>query len=148
MSVPPAVSPFVPGRGGLPPYLAGRDNEQHALKGLLAYLEHGRGAPRDVIVVGPRGRRYELEQRGLAGVSVSVAAAFRESATLTGRALKSATAAALPGGSSADTLQIQEKLASVGYVWRSPGAGNLREPGIPSLMSHIETTERHGGAAP
>ena len=55
MSVPSAVSPFVPGRGGLPPYLAGRDNEQHALKRLLAYLEHGRGAPRDVIVVGPRG---------------------------------------------------------------------------------------------
>ena len=55
MSMPPAVSPFVPGRGGLPPYLAGRDNEQHALKRLLAYLEHGRGAPRDVIVVGPCG---------------------------------------------------------------------------------------------
>ena len=36
MSVPPAVSPFVPGCGGLPPYLAGQDNEQHALKGLLA----------------------------------------------------------------------------------------------------------------
>ena len=54
MSMPPAVGPFVPGRGGLPPYLAGRNNEQHALKRLLAYLEHGRGAPRDVIV-GPRG---------------------------------------------------------------------------------------------
>ena len=148
MSVPPAVSPFVPGRGGLPPYLAGRDNEQHALKRLLAYLEHDRGAPRDVIVVGPRGRRYELEQRGLAGVSVSVAAAFRESATLTDRALKSAIATALPGRSSADALQFQEELASVGYVWRSPGAGNLWEPGIPSLMSYIEATERHGGAAP
>ncbi len=382
MSMLPAVSPFVPGRGGLPPYLAGRDNEQHALKRLLAYLEHGKGAPRDVIVVGPRGngktvllrwfqreieadetkidtvwltpsdirsldglatelvpprryaslrpeslsfsvgigrlgwelgdrpasltrllaarcrqralvvlldeahdldkdvanvllnasqsvaadapillvlagtpglqahlntisatfwnrarqigvgrldaeatsaalirplaaqspaiafedaalaevvaesqgypyfvqlwgdalwqaandsaetrvgdalvtaarrsfdrertdyyedRRYELDQRGLAGVSVSVAAAFRESATLTGRALKSAIAAALPGGSNADTLQFQEKLASVGYVWRSPGAGNLWEPGIPSLMSYIEATERHGGATP
>ena len=87
-------------------------------------------------------RRYELEQRGLAGASVSVAAAFRESATLTGRALKSAIAAALPGASSADVLQFQEELASVGYVWRSPGAGNLWEPGIPSLMSYIEATER------
>ena len=98
MSVPPAVSPFVPGRGGLPPYLAGPDNEQHAL--------------------------------------------------LTGQALKSAIAAALPGGSNADALQCQEELAGVGYVWRSPGAGNLWEPGIPSLMRYIETTERHGGAAP
>ena len=43
---------------------------------------------------------------------------------------------------------LQEELASVGYVWRSPGTGNLREPGIPSLMSYIEATERHGGAAP
>ena len=93
-------------------------------------------------------RCYELEQRGLAGVSVSVAAAFRESATLTGRALKSAIAAALPGGSSADAQRCQEELASVGYVWRSPGAGNLWEPGIPSLMSYIEATERHGGATP
>ena len=148
MSAPPAVSPFAPDRDGLPPYLADRDNEQHAQKRLLAYLENGRGAPRDVSVAGPRGWRYELEQRGLAGVSVSVAAAFRESATLTGRALKSAIAAALPGGSNADTLQYQEKLASVGYVWRSPGVGNLWEPGIPSLMSYIEATERYGRATP
>ena len=70
------------------------------------------------------------------------------SATLTGRALKSAIATALPGGSSADALQFQEELASVGYVCRSPGAGNLREPGIPSLMRYIEATERHGGATP
>ena len=55
MSMTPAVSPFVPGRGALPPYLAGRDGEQHELKRMLAYLEHGRGAPRDAIVVGPRG---------------------------------------------------------------------------------------------
>ncbi len=382
MSASSAVSPFVPGRGGLPPYLAGRSNEQHALKGLLAYLEHGRGAPRDVIVVGPRGngktallrwfqreieaserkidavwltpsdirsldglatelvpprrfaslrpesfsfsigigrlgwelgnrpasltrllaarcrqralvvlldeahdldkdianlllnasqsvaadapmllvlagtpglqahlntisatfwnrarqigvgrldaeataaaltrplavhspviafedaalarvvaesqgypyfvqlwgdalwhaandtaetrigdallttakhsfdrertdyyedRRYELEQRGLTGVSVSVAAAFRESATLTGRALKSAIAAARPDGACADVLQLQEELTGIGYVWRLPGAGDLWEPGIPSLMSYIEAVERHGGASP
>ena len=87
-------------------------------------------------------RRYELEQRELSGVSVSVAAAFRESTTLTGRALKSAIAAALPGGSGADALQFQEELASVGYVWRPPGAGNIWQPGIPSLMSYIEATER------
>ena len=381
MSMTPAVSPFVPGRGGLPPYLAGRDGEQHGLKRMLAYLEHGRGAPRDAIVVGPRGngktvllrwfqreieagetnidvvwltpsdirgldslatelvpprrfaslrpeslsfsvgigrlgwelgdrpasltrlltarcreralvvlldeahdldkdvatvllnasqsvaadaplllvlagtpglqahlntvsatfwnrarqigvgrldadatsaalirpleaespaiafedaalvkvvaesqgypyfvqlwgdalwnaandtgetriddtlvtaakrsfdcertdyyedRRYELEQRELLGVSASVAATFRDSATLTGRALKSAIAVALPGGSSADVLRIQEELASVGYVWRSPGAGNIWQPGIPSLMSYIEANEPGGGVS-
>ena len=93
-------------------------------------------------------RRYELEQRELLGVSASVAATFRDSATLTGRALKSAIAVALPGGSSADVLRIQEELASVGYVWRSPGAGNVWQPGIPSLMSYIEVNEPGGGATP
>ena len=43
---------------------------------------------------------------------------------------------------SADALQFQEELANVGYVWRPPGAGNIWQPGIPSLMSYIEATER------
>ena len=37
--------PFVPGHGALPPFLAGRDAEQHELMRLLAYVEAGRGAP-------------------------------------------------------------------------------------------------------
>ena len=49
------ASPFVPGRGHVPPYLAGRSDEQAALQGQLAYLEQGRGAPRETILVGPRG---------------------------------------------------------------------------------------------
>ena len=48
-------SPFVPGRGGLPPHLAGRDEERDGLLALLAYLENGRGAPRDAVLTGPRG---------------------------------------------------------------------------------------------
>ena len=55
MSAPPAVSPFVPGYGGLPPYLAGRHDEQSALRKLLAYLRNGRGAPRSAVLTGPRG---------------------------------------------------------------------------------------------
>ena len=49
------INPFVPGRGVLPPFLAGRNAEQHALMRLLAYVEAGRGAPRDVVLSGPRG---------------------------------------------------------------------------------------------
>ena len=49
------INPFVPGRGVLPPFLAGRDTEQHELMKLLAYVEAGRGAPRDVVLSGPRG---------------------------------------------------------------------------------------------
>ena len=55
MSVPVAASPFVPGYGALPPYLAGRHDEQKALRNLLAYLEDGRGAPRSAVLTGPRG---------------------------------------------------------------------------------------------
>jgi len=50
-----ALNPFVPGRGVLPPYLAGRETEKRRLKGILGYVEAGRGAPRDVVLSGPRG---------------------------------------------------------------------------------------------
>ena len=50
-----AVNPFVPGRGHIPPYLAGRDVEQGKLLDLFAYLQNGRGAPRDAVLSGPRG---------------------------------------------------------------------------------------------
>ena len=49
------VNPFVPGRGALPPYLAGREAEKKTMLRLLAYLEAGRGAPRDMVLCGPRG---------------------------------------------------------------------------------------------
>ena len=55
MSAPAAVSPFVPGYGALPPYLAGRHDEQKELRKLVAYLENGRGAPRSAVLTGPRG---------------------------------------------------------------------------------------------
>ena len=50
-----AVNPFVPGRGQVPPCLAGRNAEQSKLNALLAYLKVGRGAPRDAVLSGPRG---------------------------------------------------------------------------------------------
>ena len=51
----PQPNPFVPGAGRLPPHLAGRDAEQKALKGLLAYLRAGRGALGVAVLTGPRG---------------------------------------------------------------------------------------------
>lgn len=51
----PQLNPFVPGTGQMPPHLAGRDAEQKALKGLLAYLRAGRGAPGVAVLTGPRG---------------------------------------------------------------------------------------------
>lgn len=55
MRAPASVSPFVPGYGALPPYLAGRGVEQGELRRLLAYLENGKGAPRSAVLTGPRG---------------------------------------------------------------------------------------------
>ena len=52
---PPPLNPFVPGRGALPPYFAGREAEKRALMEILAYVRAGRGAPRDVVLSGPRG---------------------------------------------------------------------------------------------
>ena len=49
------ANPFVPGRGHVPPYLAGREVEQGKLLDLLAYLQGGGGAPRDAVLSGPRG---------------------------------------------------------------------------------------------
>lgn len=50
-----AANPFVPERGRIPPYLAGRETEQRKLLDLLAYLHIGQGAPRDAVLSGPRG---------------------------------------------------------------------------------------------
>ena len=69
----PVANPFVPGRGRIPPYLAGRDAEQRKLLDLLAYLHAGQGAPRDAVLSGPRGNgktallrwfRHEIEAGG------------------------------------------------------------------------------------
>ena len=55
MRKPLTINPFVPGYGSLPPFLAGRESEQHELLRLLAYVQAGRGAPRDAVLSGPRG---------------------------------------------------------------------------------------------
>ena len=55
MTAPRVANPFVPGRGRIPPYLAGRKVEQGKLLDLLAYLQAGEGAPRDAVLSGPRG---------------------------------------------------------------------------------------------
>ena len=83
-------------------------------------------------------RRNELEQRDLLGVAAGVASAFHRTETLSGGELRAAIASARPDGSATDALRLEEGLASVGYVWRRPGAGNRWEPGIPNLMTYVE----------
>ena len=47
--------PFRPGPGRLPPYLAGREEEQALFRTRLAVLDRGEAPPSEVILYGPRG---------------------------------------------------------------------------------------------
>ena len=49
------LGPFCPGPGGLPPYLAGREQEQDFFRALLAHLDRGEAPPGAVVLYGPRG---------------------------------------------------------------------------------------------
>ena len=84
-------------------------------------------------------RRDELKRQGLLEVAARLAPAFQENATLSERELDAAIAAALPAGASShEVLQCQHHLTNVGYVWKTPGAGSVWQPGIPSLMDYVE----------
>ena len=48
-------SPFVPGQGQVPPYLAGRETEQALIRKLFSKLERGRAPGGDLLLYGPRG---------------------------------------------------------------------------------------------
>ena len=85
-------------------------------------------------------RRDELKRQELLRVAARIAPAFKERVTLSDRELDMAIAAALPSGASnREVLQCQRDLADVGYVWKPPGAGSIWQPGIPSLMSYVES---------
>ena len=47
--------PFRPGTGGLPPYLAGRADEQALFRSLLAQLDRGEATASEIVLYGPRG---------------------------------------------------------------------------------------------
>ena len=64
---------FTPGRGEIPPYLAGREEEQKFLRLQHDVLASGGRIPRDIVVLGPRGNgktallrwfENEIERRG------------------------------------------------------------------------------------
>ncbi len=68
---------FTPGRGALPPYLAGREDEQRVLAEMHELLCSGGRVPADVVLIGPRGNgktallhwfRRTIAERGVADV--------------------------------------------------------------------------------
>ena len=48
-------SPFKPGAGLLPPYLAGREKEQAIIRKSLTNLREGEPPAADILMYGPRG---------------------------------------------------------------------------------------------
>ena len=69
--------PFRPGPGRLPPYLAGREEEQAFFRSRLAQLDRGEAPPSEIILYGPRGNGktallnwMEKEVSSVAGVDV------------------------------------------------------------------------------
>ena len=55
MAVVGVFGPFRPGAGGLPPYLAGRADEQALFRSRLAQLDRGEATASEIILYGPRG---------------------------------------------------------------------------------------------
>ena len=55
MSVSTELSPFQPGTGRPPPYLAGREEEQSLFRSHFEALRRGRSAPAEILLYGPRG---------------------------------------------------------------------------------------------
>ena len=84
-------------------------------------------------------RRDELERQGLLQVAASVADAFAERATLDQDALNAVIADALTLDSIPEIVRFRDRLTMVGYVWKSPGAGDRWQPGIPSLMRSVRS---------
>ena len=84
-------------------------------------------------------RRNELERQELLPVAARVADAFEGRASLAQNAVNAAIADAIgaSSGSAAAVARCRSRLAAVGYVWNPPDAGDLWQPGIPSLMTHI-----------
>ena len=88
-------------------------------------------------------RRDELERMNLLDAAAAVADAYDGRATLRGRELDAAISRALGEDEArVEVLRCRDALASTGYVWKPPAAGDAWQPGIPSLMGYVQ--EQHG----
>ena len=84
------------------------------------------------------GERYlELEERELLEAAVTVGAAFGGAERVHKAALCAALRAELGLALEAAKVALDE-MAALGYLWRTTVANDLFEPGIPSLMTHVQ----------
>ena len=84
------------------------------------------------------GERYrELEARDLIEAADTVAGAFEGVEQVHKAALQSALQEALGLDTSAAAAAL-EQLTALGYTWQTTSANDWVEPGIPSLMTHVQ----------
>ncbi len=85
------------------------------------------------------GKRYlELEARGLLEAGALVAGVFEGTEQAHKAALRTTLCAGLGLEEAAATAAL-EQLAALGYTWQTTTATDWFEPGIPSLMTHVQT---------
>ncbi len=94
------------------------------------------------------GERYEeLKERGLLEAGALVAGCFEQSEQVHEAALEAALRKGLELDAKAATAALDE-MAALGYLWRKTTANDDFEPGIPSLMTHVQERLRARVALP
>ena len=84
------------------------------------------------------GERYqELKERGLLEAGALVAGCFEKSEQVHEAALEAALRKGPELDAKAATAALSE-MAALGYLWRKTTANDFFEPGIPSLMTHVQ----------
>ena len=95
-------------------------------------------------------RFYELERGELLYVAAELGTAFAGKPNLERSELNDVIAHAMGPGeaNTSDVLGCRDRLTDLGYVWSPPGAGDVWQPGIPSLMDYVREHRRPSDQAP
>ena len=150
------LGPFRSGPGRLPPYLAGRGDEQATCRALLGELRSGRPPPREIVFYGPRGNGKTallvwLQEEAVSSFGLDVVrltpAAARTEAGLVERLLPAAGWRRF----------VPERLSAFGVTWR-PGelrpppldvalAARARKKPLVLMLDEAHTLEKEAGSA-
>ena len=136
-------SRFTPGRGLIPPYLAGREYEQRRLNRQHDLVAAGERVPADMVLVGPRGNGKTALLRWFENTTGERGEADVVGVTPT----EIASVAEMADAFAPDSIPGEGTLRA--GVGRLSGEWTLDvfEPGIPSLMAHVLDEATRSGKA-
>ena len=156
MATSDTLGPFRSGPGRLPPYLAGRGDEQAACRAFLGELRNGRPPPREIVFYGPRGNGKTallvwLQEEAVSSFGLDVVrltpAAARTEAGLVERLLPASGWRRL----------VPERISAFGTTWR-PGerrpppldaalAARAKKKPLVLMLDEAHTLEEEAGGA-